>query len=599
MIGEHVLDVGGHWEYQLHITEDPDAGPVDWWGTTTSDIVREETIEGYETVLFEETGQIPGVESWWFKANYYLTSEYVVEVRSEDEGMIYLVRDNDPLENSPVWVNESDSNRHYGHGEHYGTLKDPYYTWDGHRDKYVTFLRTETITVPAGSFDCVVLFVRQESHEFAGIWMYSEGTVWANPAVGSVKGDEYIWMWDPIEEKASEGRLTAELTFVSLPEPEKATNPVPINGSGSEGVAVELNWSDGGGAYTFDVYFGTDFDDVNDANNPYITPGRGNQSELTYEPGLLAYDRTYYWRIDSDNTITTTKGDVWSFRTEIPELSDDGYVWMEDLAILVSYWLDETCAEPNWCEGADLNRSGSTDFYDYNILARYWCGDTSLVGYWKMDDDASNPTVLDSSCYGNHGIAQQNTYILHSTGIIDGALTFDGTSDYVDCGNDVSLDIAGSISISAWVRFDSFPIRQTIVAKRGALGDTGTNYALRTGSQADIDELEFYYHDGASRHVYTTSNANLIGGAWHHIVVTFTFGTGTSIQCYLNNNLLSGGWRRGDGNSAVQTNAKPVTIGGLTTGVNQRVDGAIDNVMIFNRALSTEEIQHLYQDGQN
>jgi hypothetical protein len=304
--------------------------------------------------------------------------------------------------------------------------------------------------------------------------------------------------------------------------------------------------------------------------------------------------------------FTTAGGGVSAYwaRCGLPEiytgdLNHDCIVDWFDVDWFTERWLDQDCQYSGWCYEADLDRSGATDFYDYDILVQRWCANTSLVGYWKMDDDASNTTVLDSSCYGNHGTAQQNTSILHSTGIIDGALTFDGTSDYVDCDNYVSLDMADSVSISAWVRFDSFPIRQTIVAKRGALGDTGTNYALRTGSQADTDELEFYYHDGASRHVYTTSNANLIGGVWHHIVVTFTFGTGTSIQCYLNNNLLSGGWRRGDGNSAVQTNTKPVTIGGLTTGQNQRVDGAIDNVMIFNRALSTEEIEQLYQDGAN
>jgi len=216
LIGEHLLNIGNRWEYQIHITEYPEQGSVDWWGTGVSEIVRHETIEGYDTVLYETTGEIPGVETWWMKSNYYLTSEYLVEVRSEDEDIIRLVRNNNPFEYAPVWVDESDNNHHFGHGEHYGTLKDPYYTWDGYQDSYITFLRTEPITVPAGSFDCVVVFVRSEFHELEGLWGYVEVTVWANPEVGTVKTDEYAWIWDPVEGRASTARGTTELTSFSL-----------------------------------------------------------------------------------------------------------------------------------------------------------------------------------------------------------------------------------------------------------------------------------------------------------------------------------------------------------------------------------------------
>ncbi len=222
---------------------------------------------------------------------------------------------------------------------------------------------------------------------------------------------------------------------------------------------------------------------------------------------------------------------------------------------------------------------------------------TNLVGHWKMDDNAANTTVVDSSGNGNDGTAQQYTRDLSSTGRINGALNFNGTDDYIDCGSDSGLDITGSVSISTWVKFDSLADYryQTIVAKRDTGIDIGANYALRKGGYANGDELQFYYHDGTAWHVYTTFNANLTWGQWYHVVVTFTFGTGKSIKCHLNNNLLKGGWTTGDGNSSVQTNTKPVTIGGLTTG--QGVDGSIDNVMIFDKVLSEAEIGDLYNEG--
>ncbi len=222
---------------------------------------------------------------------------------------------------------------------------------------------------------------------------------------------------------------------------------------------------------------------------------------------------------------------------------------------------------------------------------------TNLVGHWKMDDNAANATVVDSSGNGNDGTARQYTRALSTTGRINGALNFNGIDDYIDCGSDSSLDISGSVSISALVKFDSLPDYryQTIVAKRGAGTDVGANYALRKGGYENGDELQFYYHDGTAWHAYTTFNANLTWGQWYHVVVTFEFGTGKGIKFYLNNNLLKGMWTSGDGNSSVQLNTKPVTIGGLTAG--QGAEGSIDNVMIFDKVLSEAEIGFLYNEG--
>jgi hypothetical protein len=221
----------------------------------------------------------------------------------------------------------------------------------------------------------------------------------------------------------------------------------------------------------------------------------------------------------------------------------------------------------------------------------------SLIGYWTMDDNAANTTVVDSSGNGNNGTAQQYTQALSTVGRINGALSFDGIDDYINCGSDDSLDITGSVSISAWVEFDSLPDYdyQTIVAKRGAGTDVGANYGLRKGGYENADELQFYYHDGTNWHVYTSFGANLTWGQWYHIVVTYEFGIDKSIKLYLNNDLLKGMWTSGDGNSSVQPNRKPVTIGGLTSG--QGADGSIDNVMIFDKILSKAEISNLYREG--
>jgi len=84
---------------------------------------------------------------------------------------------------------------------------------------------------------------------------------------------------------------------------------------------VVLSWQPGDFADQHDVYFGTVFDDVNDAT-PTVDPigvYKGRQSQSTYAPARLDLGQTYYWRVDEvnappDNTIF--KGDVWQFTVE-------------------------------------------------------------------------------------------------------------------------------------------------------------------------------------------------------------------------------------------------------------------------------------------
>jgi hypothetical protein len=99
--------------------------------------------------------------------------------------------------------------------------------------------------------------------------------------------------------------------------PSKATNPGPDNEETGVSINKNLSWSDGGGATSFNVYFGTD-------STPDIGELKGNQTSFSYNPGTLDYSTTYYWRIDAKNSYGTTTGDVWYFTTAT-DTSDDPY----------------------------------------------------------------------------------------------------------------------------------------------------------------------------------------------------------------------------------------------------------------------------------
>jgi len=87
--------------------------------------------------------------------------------------------------------------------------------------------------------------------------------------------------------------------------PGQASNPSPADSATDVDIDADLSWTAGSGSTSSDVYFGT------------TSPGtfQGNQIAATFDPGTMANDTTYYWRIDEINAEGTTTGVVWSFTT--------------------------------------------------------------------------------------------------------------------------------------------------------------------------------------------------------------------------------------------------------------------------------------------
>jgi len=107
-----------------------------------------------------------------------------------------------------------------------------------------------------------------------------------------------------------------------LAPPTKARNPSPVNQEPDVPRDVILSWTPGVYADKHDVYFGTNFNDVNNADrvNPLGVLPSQNQDANAYDPaGVLDLGQTYYWRVDEVNAppdSTIFKGDVWQFTVE-------------------------------------------------------------------------------------------------------------------------------------------------------------------------------------------------------------------------------------------------------------------------------------------
>jgi hypothetical protein len=118
------------------------------------------------------------------------------------------------------------------------------------------------------------------------------------------------------------GTPEASLSHWQLPGfPVHAYNPYPADGTTDVPLDVTLSWTPGKTARIFNVYLGTDFETVYQANtnNPLDVLVSQNQDPNTYSPGRLNTSQIYYWRIDevdSDGTIIT--GTVWTFTAYRP-----------------------------------------------------------------------------------------------------------------------------------------------------------------------------------------------------------------------------------------------------------------------------------------
>lgn len=137
------------------------------------------------------------------------------------------------------------------------------------------------------------------------------------PGISLTNGDT-IKLVMTLGSGAAADRAPADyIDFVSVSGglPVKATTPTPSNNATSVATTTNLSWSNGGGATSYDVYFGT-------ASTPGAGQFIGNQAPTTYTPSSLAAATQYWWRIDARNATGVTTGDVWTFTTAAAPASD-------------------------------------------------------------------------------------------------------------------------------------------------------------------------------------------------------------------------------------------------------------------------------------
>ena len=125
-----------------------------------------------------------------------------------------------------------------------------------------------------------------------------------------VCGQTYYWR---VDEDNGTNTYKGQVWSFTVAYNPLASEPSPVDGATAVDPSADLGWTAGDTAVAHDVYLGTSFADVNSANNYSVPPGRGRQTETSYEPGTLTLGRKYYWRIDEFDGSTVQRGNIWSF----------------------------------------------------------------------------------------------------------------------------------------------------------------------------------------------------------------------------------------------------------------------------------------------
>ena len=209
--------------------------------------------------------------------------------------------------------------------------------------------------------------------------------------------------------------------------------------------------------------------------------------------------------------------------------------------------------------------------------------DPALVGWWKFDGD-----LTDASGNGNNGTVGAGI-AAYAEGVYGQAFDFDG-SNAVDTGSEtigdgLFADADRRWTVSVWAAVPAGINRGTIVA-RGA---------------SDLDERTFqiYHQDGQDgerspgvfiRGARTVTSLGLNNGQWYFYTVSWD---GSTARLFVDGvfvmNLSVG--------SADENSGERVIIGARTNGTAFRLTGLVDNLMIYNRALTPSEIKYVYDTG--
>ncbi|MDD5055377.1 MAG: ice-binding family protein [Candidatus Peribacteraceae bacterium] len=223
--------------------------------------------------------------------------------------------------------------------------------------------------------------------------------------------------------------------------------------------------------------------------------------------------------------------------------------------------------------------------------------DEDLVAYWKFDESDGSSTV-DSTTLDNHGTLTGGVSFTSSVppliGFTDAYVaSFDGVNGVVGVTPDTGLafDTTNAFSMTAWVNPAANGGYQTVAQKMDDTGGAKTGYLLTLSN--GVPELWLLNDYSANNYFVATSSVTLTPGTWQHIAVSYDgSGNATGVKMYVNGSDITAA-PSVNALTGTITNAQPFEIGARAAGTIQPFNGSIDDLRVYNTALSPARIAAL------
>jgi hypothetical protein len=207
-----------------------------------------------------------------------------------------------------------------------------------------------------------------------------------------------------------------------------------------------------------------------------------------------------------------------------------------------------------------------------------------LVAYYPFNGNAK-----DESGNGNDGVVNGATGAEDRFGISGLAYRFNGIDNYITSNRPIGISGNAPRTISVWLNVTN-AVPGSHFVDIGGLMETKENYSFGIGLGNDLENTGYYFLWGCGYYNdWRITNRTPTIGKWEHLVVAFD---GAKVRWYFNDSLLGSTFSH-----TYATVDSMLCIGGLPFTGAIHASVLIDDIRIYNRALSDKEIQALYHEG--
>ena|GEM_PF-6301192 len=312
-----------------------------------------------------------------------------------------------------------------------------------------------------------------------------------------------------------------------------------------------------------------------------LSPSLGTVTANTWHHIVITFDgTTAKGYLDGSQTMTWTK----TFNTDI----SDVLIGRSMHNFPTNYRNFAGAIDEVAIYNKTLSSEDVSNLYNSGNGYSHTGNENGLVSAWHLNENTWSQgytTIEDTSGEGNNGTSA-GTIAYGVDGKFNTAIGFDGVDDYIDCGNDASLDITDTITIEVWVKASSDSgiatgSRARIVNKFQA---PAKGYILDIADDSGVEAFRV----GISGTYVKSPNA--LSTSWTHVVAVYD---GSNVILYENGTAVGSTAKTG----AITLANANLVLGKDSLSSHYYFNGLIDEVAIYNRSLSAEEILDHYKRG--